>query len=499
MTIISNFRVVCGLGGIFLVSLLLVGCLGGGGSNLFTVRGSVVDTSGEGLAGVTIQFDGGHTSVLTNDAGEWVKAGLSGSVTVTPDKEGYMFEPVVWPPITGRANGVNFTAFVSTTVVDLAEFKDALADAAVDIILPDGILTIDESGTIDGNGKTIVGDIVIASGIGLTITDLEIRGTVTIGTPVGSSSDEVVTLGGQPNAFHFIGVTIVGDLVVNYDPSAFIAFYDTTVQGSADVWSTHFVTFHGYSAAFYQAITVHSGTLYLYGTIDVPLPTLQMLWPDGDPLEQYIANDFAARIVSTVTGISRGRDAAIAVLDGLPTITSTRWTWTDTVDGTFVQIFAEVKQDGDFEWQFIEGPVRGWFLADDSQGMRGVIKGIPVEGGLTVTGSWDVTSATDGELHLMASGANYLSIAIPGYTHPDGEARITDASFVMTASETTMSMGGEFRLPGESSFQATDFIGSWNAGGQGEWVAYKAGTTEHLDIDKTLGVWPPAAGGQTTH
>ena len=75
-----------------LVLLMLVasGCLP---KVTYSVSGYVKDEAGNGIAGVTISFSGGYEAVTTDSEGHWSKEGLSGSVTVTPSKEGYTFTP----------------------------------------------------------------------------------------------------------------------------------------------------------------------------------------------------------------------------------------------------------------------------------------------------------------------------------------------------------------------------------------------------------------------
>ncbi len=92
--------------GVIILALVLSGCM-----NLvstYSVSGFVT-YNGNGLSGVTISFDNGLPSVVTNSQGYWSQSGLTGSVNVTPSLNGYTFNPsslLVWGP----SNDVNFVA-----------------------------------------------------------------------------------------------------------------------------------------------------------------------------------------------------------------------------------------------------------------------------------------------------------------------------------------------------------------------------------------------------
>ena len=47
-----------------LLAVLVSGCAGGGSSEPYAVSGRVVDTEGNGVEGVLLQFSGGRTAVL---------------------------------------------------------------------------------------------------------------------------------------------------------------------------------------------------------------------------------------------------------------------------------------------------------------------------------------------------------------------------------------------------------------------------------------------------
>ncbi len=81
----------------FLASLLVL--LSFSGCDLFedeeaySVSGQVLDVEGEPLEEVRLNFSGGLGKAVTNEDGKWTKTDLEGTVTITPVKEGYNFDP----------------------------------------------------------------------------------------------------------------------------------------------------------------------------------------------------------------------------------------------------------------------------------------------------------------------------------------------------------------------------------------------------------------------
>ena len=59
----------------------------------YTVSGYVKTSDGTPVSGVKISLSGGYSSVFTDSNGHWSKDGLSGSVFVTPSREGWEFSP----------------------------------------------------------------------------------------------------------------------------------------------------------------------------------------------------------------------------------------------------------------------------------------------------------------------------------------------------------------------------------------------------------------------
>lgn len=75
---------------VFLMMILLTAC----GTKSFNISGRVIDAQGNGLSGVTLIFSGGSSgSVETGGDGQWQITGLKGSVTIQPQKTGWVFQP----------------------------------------------------------------------------------------------------------------------------------------------------------------------------------------------------------------------------------------------------------------------------------------------------------------------------------------------------------------------------------------------------------------------
>lgn len=92
----------------------LTGCslkssVGSESSRGFTASGKVNYLDDQGLEDVVIHFSSDNGIAQTDSEGSWTKRGLSGSVTVTPMREGYSLEPT--EAVVDQSNRVaNFTA-----------------------------------------------------------------------------------------------------------------------------------------------------------------------------------------------------------------------------------------------------------------------------------------------------------------------------------------------------------------------------------------------------
>lgn len=82
---------------------------GAGDFESYSVSGRILDINGEPVPAVLISFGDAAVSVATDGEGKWSRDGLEGEVTVTPEKEGYVFEPKS-REVTGAAADVDFRA-----------------------------------------------------------------------------------------------------------------------------------------------------------------------------------------------------------------------------------------------------------------------------------------------------------------------------------------------------------------------------------------------------
>jgi|BioPla2DNA2_1021312.scaffolds.fasta_scaffold38465_2 parallel beta-helix repeat protein len=132
-----------------LVAILLVGCVGGVDSLIgYSVSGIVVDSEGHGIPDVVLEFNQGmFGSVITPATGKWLKTGLTGMVTIVPEKEGWVFGP---KSVSGAASDLTFIGIQSKDSMDIQKAIDDAPDGDV-IIVPPGYYW----GTIDFKGKKI--------------------------------------------------------------------------------------------------------------------------------------------------------------------------------------------------------------------------------------------------------------------------------------------------------------------------------------------------------
>jgi|LSQX01.1.fsa_nt_gb hypothetical protein len=107
----NSRRLVIGIMLVGIISVSLSGCFGGGGQTQTTYKVSgQVTLSGnplEGVSDVKLAFSDGYGTANTDANGKWVKDGLKGTITITPAKEGWIFEPPN-QSVTGKANNVDF-------------------------------------------------------------------------------------------------------------------------------------------------------------------------------------------------------------------------------------------------------------------------------------------------------------------------------------------------------------------------------------------------------
>ncbi|GEM_PF-6074908 len=110
------------------VTLSLTGCSrksNSGGSKTYTVSGEVVDGNGVGIEGVNIVVTGGvSASTTTENGGKYTFTGLTGTCTLTPVLEEYIFEPNN-RVVSKDSSNVNFTAEPETVEVDYFDFNNS--------------------------------------------------------------------------------------------------------------------------------------------------------------------------------------------------------------------------------------------------------------------------------------------------------------------------------------------------------------------------------------
>lgn len=118
--------------GLLVLALVVTACGGGSGGGApkpqtYKVSGEILDEDGDPMEGVSIAFSGSSDVATTGANGKWSRSGLSGTVTVTPSKEDYTFDPAS-RDVTKARDDVNFTgALASAPAEPLAAEVDASA------------------------------------------------------------------------------------------------------------------------------------------------------------------------------------------------------------------------------------------------------------------------------------------------------------------------------------------------------------------------------------
>ncbi len=102
---------------LIVLCVFIAGCgPSAGGSYTVTGRITKADDPGQGLEGVTIAFSGAYGVATTDTSGNWSMTGLKGTVTVTPAKTDWGFNPVS-RQVTKAANDIDFIASSSLYTV----------------------------------------------------------------------------------------------------------------------------------------------------------------------------------------------------------------------------------------------------------------------------------------------------------------------------------------------------------------------------------------------
>ncbi len=98
---------------LFFCLLLLSSCTNPLSEKNYSVSGNIVDNSGNGIPEVTLTFSGGISgSVKTDAAGHWQMDAVNGTVTITPTKVSWRFEPQ-FATVTKASDNINFTGTFS--------------------------------------------------------------------------------------------------------------------------------------------------------------------------------------------------------------------------------------------------------------------------------------------------------------------------------------------------------------------------------------------------
>jgi hypothetical protein len=122
---------------LIVLCFFMAGC-GSKAEGSYTVSGRITEYGDPqlGLEGVTISFSGGYGTATTDTSGNWSKAGLKGTVTVTPAKDGLTFDPSS-RDVTKAISNVDFAA---EPIPFPIEFDDPNFEAAIrrEIRKPDG-------------------------------------------------------------------------------------------------------------------------------------------------------------------------------------------------------------------------------------------------------------------------------------------------------------------------------------------------------------------------
>ena len=106
----------------------------------YTVTGTVRDSSGTGIAGVTVS-DGTRNAVTDNTGSYTLSAVPVGNYTLTPTKSGYSFTPTTSNLIVaGNLSGQNFTGTLITYSVS-GRIVDSSSNALVGVTVTDGTRT----------------------------------------------------------------------------------------------------------------------------------------------------------------------------------------------------------------------------------------------------------------------------------------------------------------------------------------------------------------------
>lgn len=102
----------------------------------YTVSGLVVDSEGDGVPAVVIDFESFGTATTGID-GAWSKSGLEGLVTITPTKDGWAFSPGSLD-VEEEASDVTFAATALQTMLEVVVEWERIGETTAASSLPGG-------------------------------------------------------------------------------------------------------------------------------------------------------------------------------------------------------------------------------------------------------------------------------------------------------------------------------------------------------------------------
>ncbi len=267
----------------------------------FTGTGRVTVNVDEGLADVEILFSGGFDSVTTSPTGYWTKSGLSGTVTVTPVKDGWVFDPESQDVSEGSTTA-DFSA--STTFPDGAGTPEdpyliATAEQLYDVRyhldssyrqindidlsgyaagsgwLPIGSSSDRFTGSFDGDQKRITGLIIDRPETG----DVGLFGYVGPGGAIHALELVELNVTGQMNVGGLTGVNTgtvtdchVSGVVQSTDRGGGLAGYNNAVSGSDS----------GRIVSSSAAVGVNGGRWITGGLAGINAGSIEESWATGD-------------------------------------------------------------------------------------------------------------------------------------------------------------------------------------------------------------------------
>ncbi len=118
---------------LLVILAFLTGCEEGLVDSSFEATGLITDESGEGLVDVSLAFSRGYGVSITDANGKWMKSSLSGTISVSPMKEGWYFEPKT-ATLTTTQSSANFVGYPNKDIVFMDLSKVSVRDLDIEQI-----------------------------------------------------------------------------------------------------------------------------------------------------------------------------------------------------------------------------------------------------------------------------------------------------------------------------------------------------------------------------